>query len=93
MPTARPFSLLLRVLAVVLLGASVTAVGVALSAEREKPTYGIDHSKTIADYEKETGLSKADIVRHFTIVLNRSKTMLRDSHFLGIETWQNPFDV
>ena len=55
--------------------------------------YGIDHTKTVADYEKEVGLSAEEMVRHFTLLLNTNNTILEESRFLGIQTWQNPFDV
>lgn len=63
----------------------------AVSAEKDQ--YGIEKETSIEAYEKESGLSREEIVRHFTLLLNRSKTVLKKNHFLGIPTWQNPFDV
>lgn len=65
----------------------------AEAAEPEKPDYGFDHSRTIADVEKETGLTRAQIIHHFTKLVNVSKTVLKHNHFHGVPTWQNPFDV
>lgn len=76
-----------------LLAALLTGVLVAAPAFAEPDRYGIEREATIEDYEKESGLTRDEIVRHFTLLLNRSKTVLRDNHFLGVKTWQNPFDV
>jgi cephalosporin hydroxylase len=73
--------------------ALVLSLAVVPAAAADADRYGIERETAIEEYEKESGLSKEEIVKHFTLLINRSKTVLRDNHFLGVKTWQNPFDV
>ncbi|MBW2726309.1 MAG: hypothetical protein JRE71_18170 [Deltaproteobacteria bacterium] len=59
----------------------------------ESPDYGINIKKMYEEFLARPEAEKEKIVQDFSRLLNSSMTIMRSNHYLGIQTWQNPFDV
>lgn len=78
-------------------GAVSTIICLLLLAQtataKEPVDYGIDVKAAYKEYLAVPDAEKEKITRDFSHLLNSSGTVMRDNHFHGIQTWQNPFDV
>jgi len=61
--------------------------------EAKAPFYGFRTSDLRASFAAMPEAEKRRIVREFSDLLHSSMTIMDHNHFLGIPTWQNPFDV
>lgn len=80
-----PRAILLATLALSLFATSARSEGDA--------RYGISARESMAAVAAMPAEERERIVREFSLLLNQSMTIMHENHFLGIKTWQNPFDV
>ena len=76
---------------VVLSFATIAMVAEPLQAKEGQ--YGIDPKRNVEKFQAVPEAEKKKIVLDFTKLLNSSMTIMQEHRFLGIKTWQNPFDV
>lgn len=78
---------------VAILAAVFSFIFVAGPAQAKQGDYGIDPKKKVEEFKAIPQAEKQKIVVDFTRLLNSSMTIMQEHRFLGIKTWQNPFDV